>query len=215
MAGDLVEPNLEELGVLELEYLGLVSKAQGDPVGDSDQLSTSFERDSSRKRVPPFYRNGFGATTGYRHRVLREAIDRFPTRQVRIVYDRDQRPRRITFLHGEVQGARSHLPFFDNEGGQPIGKPIFGNDVRGNFEFFRIRHIDDVAFRLDLLLEIVGDIVAIVYLLHPVLRAYLRCLMNRDAELMGRRDLRYHQNRELDPKTSGAGGRRRHPCQRS
>jgi hypothetical protein len=51
MTGGLVEPNLEELGVLELERLGLVSKTQGDPVGDSDQLSTSFESDSSRKRV--------------------------------------------------------------------------------------------------------------------------------------------------------------------
>src|SRR5260370_3283506 len=120
MTGGLVEPNLEELGVLELERLGLVSKTQGDPVGDNDQLSTSFESDSSRKRVAPFELDGPGATTGYRHRVLREAIDGFPTQDVRIVYDRDQGPGRITFLDGDVQAARSHLPLFDRQGGQTI-----------------------------------------------------------------------------------------------
>ena len=55
----------------------------------------------------------------------------------------------------------------------------FRYDIGGISEFFRVRHINDVAFRLNLLFEIVGDIVAVVDLLHPVLRADLRCLVDR------------------------------------
>ena len=120
MTGDLVEPNLEEFVVLELERLDLISETQGNSVGNDNYLSTAFESDSSRKRVASFDRDGIGGTTVYRHRVLCEAIDGFPTREVRIVYDRDEGPGRITFLDGEVQAARSHFPFFDREGGQPI-----------------------------------------------------------------------------------------------
>jgi hypothetical protein len=52
MTGGLVEPSLEELGVLELEHLDL-AKTQGDPVGDNDQLSTPVLRVTPAGSVLP------------------------------------------------------------------------------------------------------------------------------------------------------------------
>jgi len=82
MTGDLVEPSLDELGVIDSErLLDLVSKTQVDPAGDNDQFPP-FGRESCsiRKRNAHLDRGGCGGTKLFRHRVLRETVDGIPAR---------------------------------------------------------------------------------------------------------------------------------------
>src|ERR1700724_3563655 len=80
----------------------------------------------------------------------------------------------------------------------------------------RVRQKNDAVLRPDLGLEIVVNIVAAVYLFHPVVRADLRCLVDSNAEPRRHCGLcRPRRNLGFNMKTDRAGSRRKNPGQRS